>query len=141
MSEHPEISQQIESFVAGVNRQKKLKTAVEVQSVPAVIERASFRKSYVLTNEKLMLSGASRKRILNSYRWDHVDGQDAAADVLNAYLEKCRSTNEGLRIGEEKTFIESDLDFAIACRNTFNFYHFITESLSQLCSGRCGVSG
>ncbi|MEH6829956.1 MAG: glycosyltransferase family 61 protein [Sulfitobacter sp.] len=133
VSEHPEINQKIESFVADINRHKKFKAAVEIKSVPVVIERASFRKSHALAQEKLVLSGASGKRILNSYRWEHAKEEEASADVLNLYFESCRKANEGLRIGEEKTFLESDLDFAIECRNTFNFYHFITESLTQLC--------
>ena len=133
VSAHAEINEKIRSFVTSVNRQKKFEAAVEINVVPAVIERASFRKSHVLAQDKLVLSGASATRLLNTYRWEHPEGEAASVEVLNAYLETCRKANKGSRIGEEKTFVESDLDFAIECRNTFNYYHFITESLSQLC--------
>ena len=133
VSVHPEINQKIEAFVSSVNRHKKFKTGVEVNSVPAVIEQASFRKSHVMAREKLVLTGASGKRILNSYIREHTDAEETSTDVLNSYFEKCRISNKGKRISEEKTFLESDLDFAVECRNTFNFYHFITESLTQLC--------
>lgn len=133
VSVHAEINDKIRSFVTTVNRHKKFKRAVEINAVPAVIEQASFRKSHVMAGEKLVLSGASATRLQNTYRWDHLESEAAAVDALNTYFEKCRVTNEGRRISEEKTFVESDLNFAIECRNTFNYYHFITESLSQLC--------
>ncbi len=133
VSVHSEINEKIRSFVTTVKRHKKFKSAVEINAVPAVIEQASFRKSHVMAGEKLVLSGASATRLQNTYRLDHAESEAAAIDALNTYFEKCRATNEGRRISEEKTFLESDLDFAIECRNTFNYYHFITESLSQLC--------
>ena len=134
VSVHSEINEKIKAFVADVNRHRKFKMAVEIASVPMLVEHASFRKSHLMAGEKLVLSGASGKRLLNSFCWEHTKGKDASHDVLNAYFEKCRKTNVGQRIRVEKTFIEPDLDFAIECRNTFNYFHFITESLSQLCT-------
>ena len=133
VSVHPEINDKIESFVAGVHKHKKFKAAVEISAVPAVIEQASFRKSHVMSNGKLVLSGASGKRLMNSFIGERTEGPDAGSDILSAYYETCRSANAGQRIDEEKTFVEPDLNFAIECRNTFNYYHFMTESLSQLC--------
>ena len=134
VSVHSEINEKIKAFVADVNRHRKFKMAVEIASVPMLVEHASFRKSHLMAGEKLVLSGASGKRLLNSFCWEHTKGKDASHDVLNAYFEKCRKTNVGQRIRVEKTFIEPDLDFAIECRNTINYFHFITESLSQLCT-------
>ncbi|WP_298858931.1 glycosyltransferase family 61 protein [uncultured Sulfitobacter sp.] len=133
VSAHPEINEKIRSFVRSVDRHKRFKSAVEINAVPAVIERASFRKSHAMAGDKLVLSGASATRLFNSFRLENDSEERPSIEALNAYLKKCRSGNEGRKIGEEKTFLESDLDFAIECRNTFNYYHFITESLSHLC--------
>lgn len=133
VSAHAEINDKIDTFVKSVKRDKKLKSAVVINTVPAVIERASFRKSHVMVQEKLVLSGASASRLLNSYRWEHAAAEQKPEESLNAYFEKCRAKNDGRCLQEETTFLEPDLDFAIECRNTFNYFHFITESLSQLC--------
>ena len=133
VSAHPTINEKIRSFIGSVDRHKRFKRAVEINAVTAVIEHASFRKSHVLAGGKLVLSGASATRLLNGFRLENDTEEVPSIDTLNTYLLKCRKGNEGRRIGEEKTFVESDLDFAIECRNTFNYYHFITESLSQLC--------
>lgn len=133
VSAHPEINDKIRSLVGAVDRHRRFKSAIEVNAVPAVLESASFRKSHVMAGGKLVISGASATRLFNNFRWENDGEEGPLIDALNAYLAKCRASNEGKRIREEKTFIESDLDFAIECRNTFNYYHFITESLSQLC--------
>lgn len=133
VSDHHEINAKTRAFVRAVNRNKRFRAVIETNSMPAVLEKASFRKSHVLAGEKLVLSGASATRLFNSYRAEHEEGAVAAGAVLNAYFEECRISNEGGKIPLENTFIESDLDFAVECRNTFNYYHFLTESLCQLC--------
>lgn len=132
VSAHNPINAKIRSFVNTTKRQKKFLSAVEINSVPAVIDRVSFRKSHVLAADKLVLSGASATRLVNAFRWEHEEGEERASQLLNTYLAKCRTRNMGEKIAIESTFIEPDLDFAIECRNTFNYFHFITESLSQL---------
>lgn len=133
VSEHPQINAKIRAFCKATDRQKRFHTPIEVNSVPAVIRHASFRKSHVLADEKLVLSGASATRLFNAFRGEHPDGPTAGDTALGAYLQSCREVNKGQQISVENTFIEPDLDFAVECRNTFNYYHFITESLSQLC--------
>ena len=133
VSEHPAINSKIRSFVSQTKRDKQLSSVIETNTVPAVLDRASFRKSHVMAGGRLVLSGASATRLFNAFRWENEGGDIDPGAVLNTYLTECRAGNEGQRIAIENTFIESDLDFAVECRNTFNFFHFITESLSQLC--------
>ncbi len=133
VSSHSEIKAKTQAVIAGINRHKRFRQPVEISSVPAVLEQASFRKSHVMVNEKLILSGASATRLFNAFRAENEGGETAADTALGAYLTRCRDLNAGSKIAVESTFIEPDLDFAVACRNTFNYYHFITESLSQLC--------
>lgn len=132
VSAHPEINAKIRSFVTHTKRQKQFQRPVEINSVPAVLDSASFRKSHVMAADKLVLSGASATRLFNTFRWENEDAAGNPTEVLNAYLLRCQTGNGDKQIPIEMTFVEPDLDFAIECRNTFNFFHFITESLSQL---------
>jgi len=133
VSAHSEINAKIRSFVAHSKRHKQFQTAIETNTVPVVLDHASFRKSHVMADDKLVLSGASATRLLNAYRWENEKSDPDPVSTLNAYLEDCRTANAGKTLAIEQTFIEPDLDFAVECRNTFNYYHFMTESLSQLC--------
>jgi hypothetical protein len=78
------------------------------------------------------LSGASTTRLFNTFRGEHHQGHVEAGQVLSAYLKDCRDGNTGRQFPVETVFLESDLDFAVECRNTFNYFHFITEFLAQL---------
>jgi hypothetical protein len=131
VSAHPEINVKIRSFVTQTKRHKQFANVVETNTVPVVLDHASFRKSHVMAGGKLVLSGASATRLFNTFRRDNT--ADDPVVTLNAYLAQCRTVNKGRHIAIENTFIEPDLDFAAVCRNTFNYFHFLTESLSQLC--------
>lgn len=133
VSAHPEINAKIRSFVSHTKRHKQFKGVIETNTVPVVLDHASFRKSHVLVDNRLILSGASATRLFNTFRWENEKGAVDPVEMLNAYLLKCRSDNKDRQLAIENTFIEPDLDFAVECRNTFNYYHFMTESLSQLC--------
>lgn len=133
VSAHDEVNAKIRSFVTHSKRHKQFRTAIEINSVAAVVDRASFRKSHVLAGDKLVLSGSSATRLFNTYRRKNEDSDENPVEALNAYLKSCRTANKGKQLKVELTFLEPDLDFAIECRNTFNFFHFMTESLCQLC--------
>jgi hypothetical protein len=133
VSAHAEINSKIRSFVAHSKRHKKFKTVIETNTLPVVLDNAKFRKSHVMVGDKLVLSGASSTRLFNTFRWENQAGGADPVETLNRYLQACRTANAGRQLPVEKIFLESDLDFAIECRNTFNYFHFITESLSQLC--------
>jgi capsular polysaccharide biosynthesis protein len=132
VSTHPEINQRIRAFVDATRRHRMFDRAVEVNTVPVVIDRASFRKAALMASGKLVLSGASGTRLLNTYRWENEAAEFDAGEKLAAYFADCQTANEGAVLPLEKTFLENDVHFAIECRNTFNFYHFMVESLSQI---------
>jgi len=132
VSEHAEINAKIRAFVAQTKKAKQFKTPIEVNSVPVVLEDASFRKSHVLVQGKAVLSGASTTRLFNGYKWENEGAEDDPSETLNGFVSACREANEGHELDIEDTFIEPDLDFAIECRNTFNYFHFMTETLCQL---------
>ena len=133
VSDHEVITAKIEAFVRSTKKHKSFRKPVEVNAFPAVIERASFRKSHVYAGEKLILSGASATRLFNAFRGEQPEGHVEAGNVLITFFKDCRKANIGHQFPVESIFLESDLDFAVECRSTFNYYHFITESLAQLC--------
>jgi hypothetical protein len=132
VSEYRAINQKIRSFTETTRRQRTFRTAAEINTVPVVIDGAQFRKSSLMASGKLVLSGASGTRLLNGYRWDHEAAEFDPEEKLKLFFETCQRANKGKTLPVETTFLENDIHFAIECRNTFNFYHFITESLAQL---------
>jgi hypothetical protein len=132
VSAHTEINDKINACLKQTKQNKTFNQAVEYNAVPVVLEKASFRKSYVMARDRLVLTGASATRLLNKFRWESLDA-DADVDVrLDEFFNSCRDYNASKEIPLYSGILETDLDFAIECRNTFNYYHFITESLSQL---------
>ncbi len=132
VSAHKEINKKITSFLAATKKQKVFRKAIEFGAVPVVLQRASFRKSYIMVSDRLLLSGASGTRLINRYRWDNEDADFDVEMKLELYLSECRTQNAKKELPVYSGILEPDVHFAVECRNTFNFYHFITESLPQL---------
>ncbi len=136
VSAHDEINRKIRSFVDTTKRHKTFTTPIEYNVVPALLNEASFRKSHVLAGDRLLLTGASGSRLINTYRWARNEASNEPetrpVDAINGYLAACRDANAGVELPIVRSVLAEDLHFAAECRNTFNYYHFITESLSQL---------
>ena len=131
-SAHPEINHKIESFMNVTRRHKAFSKAVEFNTVPVLLQNASFRKSFSLANEKCLLSGASGTRLLNRYCWENEEEEHDPEETLVAYFKACQAQNQSTSIPLWQGPLPQGIAIAIECRNTFNYYHFITESLSQL---------
>lgn len=131
-SAHDEINKKISAFIAVTRKQKVFRKALEFSAVPVMLERASFRKSYVMASDRMLLSGASGTRLINRYRWENEDADFDADMKLDAYLAECRETNRSRELPVYSGMLDPDIPFAVECRNTFNFYHFLTEALPQL---------
>lgn len=131
-SAHREINDKIEHYLKAVSSTKTFSQPVCYNSVPVVLEKASFRKSYVLARDRVLLSGAAGTRVLNRYRWENTEAGIDVDARLEEYFANCRERNEGKEIPVYSGLLDPDIPFAIECRNTFNYFHFITESLCQL---------
>ncbi|APE45103.1 hypothetical protein BOO69_18055 [Sulfitobacter alexandrii] len=131
-SAHEEMNRKITSFLGVVKKQKVFRKALEFSAVPAVLEKASFRKSYVMASDRLLLSGAAGTRLINRYRWENEDTEFDVDMTLDAYLANCREQNRSRQLPLHSGGLSPDIPFAVECRNTFNFYHFLTEALPQL---------
>nr|WP_238936721.1 glycosyltransferase family 61 protein [Sulfitobacter mediterraneus] len=80
----------------------------------------------------MLLNGASGVRLINRFRWENEEAEIDSVDQVQTYLAGCQNENTEREIPSSLADLEPNTDVAIECRNTFNFYHFITESLSQL---------
>lgn len=131
-SVHPEINHKIEAYLTLIDRHKIFSKAIEFNTVPVILQGASFRKSCSLAKGKCLLSGASGIRLLNRYCWENEDDDFGPEDQLVTYFQLCQSQNATASIPLWQGKTPANIAIAIECRNTFNYYHFITESLSQL---------
>ncbi len=132
VSGYREVNQKIRDTLKTTKQRKTFRKAVEFAAVPAVLEKASFRKSFVLADDRLVISGAAGARVLNKFRWEVEEAAGDADSVLDLYFASCREANRDREIPLYVGYLAADICFAVECRNTFNFFHFVTESLSQL---------
>lgn len=118
----------IEAHLRQVKRHRSFAQAVEFNVVPVLMSRATFRKSFAMAGGKCLLSGAAGARLLNRFGYERA-GADAEAE-LGRYFTACRAANDGARL--PLTTVPNGVDFAVECRNTFNYFHFLSETLPQL---------
>ena len=133
ISAYAHINELTATHIRNYDRLRKFKAPVTFNTVPVIVENVHFSHSFTGIDGKWVLNGASGTRLRNRYVWKNKDhNPDIDADVI-AYFKACHEDPEKhatLPVFEGDIH---DLDFAIDCRNTFNFYHFLTETLCQLC--------
>jgi len=112
-------------------RHKTFGEVLEFDTCAALLHGAQFQKSFFGVANKYLLSGAAGTRLLNAYSWSQ-DDPDTTEAELAAHFAHCMTVNENRDLPLLETELPVETDFAIVCRNTFNYFHFITESLSQL---------
>lgn len=131
-SEHEAINRKIDSFLSYTARHKTFSAPVEFNTVPVVLEDALFKKSFLTVGGKGVLNGASGLRLLNRYVWTHQDQDWDAEARLADWFDACQQENT--RLLPPRRAATAGLPFAVECRNTFNYYHYLTESLCQFCT-------
>jgi hypothetical protein len=131
-SAHEQINAKITSFISAIRRDRRLSTAFCFEAVLAMLEPASFRKSVVLADDRLLLVGEAGTRAINQYRKENLDVGIDIDEGIAAYLVTCQKTNCNHAIPLHSGLLNPQTPFVIECRNTFNYYHFVTESLCQL---------
>ncbi|QUJ76191.1 glycosyltransferase family 61 protein [Sulfitobacter albidus] len=129
-SAHPAISRRIGEVVTHTQRHRQMPRAFVFNAQPMIVEDLNIRKSHAFVGERALLKGASGTRLINQYRWEDPGLRDARTAALDTFFAECRMQNAGavLRVGVPPEYVP----IVIECRNTFNFFHFITESLAQL---------
>lgn len=131
-SAHKDVNNKIDRLIRRTDKNRAFDTAIEYNTVPVVLDKVSFKKSFVQARDRLLLSGAAGTRLINRFRWENTQAEIDPDRRLEEYFRKCREGNEDKEIPLYSGLLEPDIAFAIPCRNTFNYFHFITESLCQL---------
>lgn len=132
-SAHAEMNEKIEHFLTTTTRHKIFSQAIEINSIPVVLRDATFRKSFVTAGGKVLISGAAGTRLLNRYSFDRGKAPGQAEQALVDHFQACQTRAKGVSLPLLLGPVPKDTPFAIECRNTFNYFHFLTESLCQLC--------
>ena len=130
-SEHPAIDERITGVLAATRRDRMFPRAIEVATVPVHLTDVWFRKSWVTQGDACLISGAAGLRLLNRYAWENEDAEGDQA--LAEHFARAQARPGPRRLTPLAGALPPDTPIAIECRNTFNYYHFLTESLCQLC--------
>jgi capsular polysaccharide biosynthesis protein len=140
-SSHSEINAKIDSFLAVTARNKVFAKAFEFNTFPVLLEDVWFKKSFVTVKDKCLISGAAGIRLLNQYCWENGETDPAVEQKLAGYFTACQQAEPRVLPVLDRP-LPRDTAFAVECRNTFNYYHFVTETLCQLCLvEEAGVEG
>lgn len=121
----------IEAQVRQIKRHRSFSKIAEFNVVPVLLTKAQFRQSYAAAEGRCLLNGAAGARLLNRFGWDRANSAHGPDAALETYFAACQAINSGERL--PMALLPADADFAIESRNTFNYFHFLTETLSQLC--------
>lgn len=133
LSRYDDVNEKIEVQIRRTQRMRTFTHLIEFNSAPVILEDASFVKSFTSAQGKWLLNGAAGTRLRNNYKWKHVELDPETDEKQHAWFDACQARSPAHPVPVIDTDIR-DMDFAIEARNTFNFYHFITESLPQLCA-------
>lgn len=132
-SAHVEINEKIENHLSYAAKNKVFAKAIEFNTFPVLLRDAWFKKSFVEVEGKCLISGAAGSRLLNRYCWENAEKDPQAEEAMVAYFMACQDAAADKALPVHDQPIPRDTAFAVECRNTFNYYHFLTESLCQLC--------
>ena len=132
-SDHDSIRTKTERFIRYTRLHKTFRKAIEFKTALVELQQASFRKSYSLAADKCLLNGAAGIRLLNRYCWENETAADDPEQRLIRYFSDKQTQYRVSDFPVLRKAPPRDIDFAIECRNTFNFYHFVTETLCHLC--------
>lgn len=132
-SEHRQVNDRITALIAATRRDRQFAQAVEVATVPVHLTDAWFRKSWVTQGESCLISGAAGLRLLNRFVWENEETDPDADATLTQHFDTVQARPGPRRLAVLDQPLPPETPIAIECRNTFNYYHFLTESLCQLC--------
>lgn len=95
------------------------------------MEDVAVHRSHLTAKGKSPISGSAGIRLLNRYCFEgSAPGFDAEA-ALMGFFNACSTTEMTIPLLSKP--LPNDTAFVIEARNTFNYFHFLTETLGQLC--------
>ena len=132
VSDFASVNAEIEKAVRYARNLKTARQAIEIPAPLIVLHDAIYQESYRGIGEKWLLSGASGTRLRNKHALQNpAEGPDPRAAVAQAIVDHRTGCHLPIYDGPP---LPHDVPFVIECRNLFNFYHFLTETLCHLCA-------
>ncbi|WP_281824167.1 glycosyltransferase family 61 protein [Jannaschia rubra] len=116
-------------YVTSTFRDRIFRSGLLMRTVPVVLENVTTEGHFLAIDGKHILNGAAGTRLRNKYSWANEGHFDADAETA-AHFAELRAADPVPPVWEGSI---DGLDFVIDTRNAFNFYHFATETLGQLC--------
>lgn len=115
-------SNDLDAAISNYFWHRRMHTGFELKTQLAHVCEIGFPGGYISAQEKILLSGASGDRARNGYR-KSVEVAGDAPDELVKYF-KDRAQPHSVKIAEP-----AESPVATECKNFFNFFHFLTETL------------
>lgn len=138
-SDHKNVNDQISSHINTHINQRNFSQKIEINTVPVHLKNVRFEHSYMAVKGKWVLNGASGTRLRNKYYQKNLEETPDIDHKVIAYFKSLTHVKNTLPV---ENGIPTDANFVIECRNTFNFYHFLTETLGQLSTAAdFGITG
>jgi len=129
VSEFARFETPIESHIETHFRRRSFRSGLVFQTVPVVLEGLRTEGHYLAVHDRYLLTGAAGTRLRNRYHWYNEGLRDADTETAE-YFARLQAKDPVPPVWDGPT---EGLDFVIDARNAFNFYHFSTETLGQLC--------
>lgn len=133
-SDYPSMHEKISKFFNQSPKQKEFSSSVMFNSQLAVYENVSFKKSFVQIGGKYLLNGPSGLRFQTAYVYQTANRNERKTreENLVEFFHDQQYKNQKITPESVDPASVRDMDFAIECRNTHNYYHYVTEAMSQL---------
>lgn len=130
-SDQQSVNSPIESHINTHFNQRHFENPIEINSVPVVLSDVEFQHPFTGAGGKWILNRASGTRLRNKYYLKNLGDTPHIDHDVMTYFGMTSLSSKGVPSCSTAT---DQLDFVIECRNTFNFYHFLSETLGQLCA-------
>lgn len=130
VARHADLQARSQTAIRFTKAAKSARQAIALPCVPVVMRDVSVIESYRRIDGKYLLSGAAGSRLRNRYARQHPAEGDDPFTRFSAFVEAARP---GCHLpAHDHSALPGDLPIVIECRNRFNYFHFLTETLCQL---------
>lgn len=111
-------------------RLRAFRAGIVTTTVLVHVTQLRAQEHFLAVGDRFLLTGAAGTRLRNRYVWKAQPGRDMDAEVARAFdRHRAAAKAPDLHDGDV-----SRLPFVVDARNGTNFYHFVTETLCQLCA-------
>jgi hypothetical protein len=130
-SQYDHVNTEIEKAMRFTHNAKMAKATLVLESVPILMQSVHLHDGVREVGGKYLLSGASGTRLRNKYANKTKTPNGLPHEEIARFLVENRP---GCHLPDyDGAVLPADLPIVIEAKNQFNFFHFLTETLPQLC--------